>query len=139
MIIMAVDLGDARTGIAVCDKLEMLASPVGTITEYNKDKLIDKINDLVTEYNVEELVLGNPVNMDGTEGARAQMYKEFGEKLKNKTGKKVTMWDERATTVSATEILNFTNTRGKKRKAIIDTVSAVLILESYMEFKKRKQ
>lgn len=139
MKILSVDYGDARTGLAISDKSEFLASPVGTIKEYDANKLADKIAAAVKEQGAEEIVVGLPVNMNGTYGPRAEKCREFGEKLAEVTGLKVTMWDERSTTVSAHNILNQTNVRGKKRKAVVDTVAAVIILESYLAYRKNKK
>lgn len=137
MVILSVDYGDVRTGVAVCDKFEMLASPVGVITERNAEILADKIKDIAAEKRAQKIVLGLPKNMDGTEGFRAERCKEFSELLKEKTGLPVTLQDERLTTVSAHNILNETNTRGQKRKAVVDAVSAVLILEDYIQKNKK--
>lgn len=132
MIILSVDYGDVRTGIAVCDKLQMLASPVCVITEKDAEKLSNRIVELVKEKKAEKIVLGLPKNMDGTEGFRAEACKSFAKLLKEKTELEVVLQDERLTTVSAHNILNQTNTRGKKRKEVVDAVSAVLILEDYL-------
>lgn len=132
MIILSVDYGDVRTGIAVCDKFQMLASPVCVITEKDSERLSDRIAETVKEKNAEKIVLGLPKNMDGSEGFRAEACKEFAQLLKEKTGLEVVLQDERLTTVSAHNILNQTNTRGKKRKEVVDAVSAVLILEDYL-------
>lgn len=137
MVILSVDYGDVRTGVAVCDKFEMLASPVGVITERNAEILADKIKDIAAEKKAQKIVLGLPKNMDGTEGFRAERCKEFSELLKEKTGLPVVLQDERLTTVSAHNILNETNTRGQKRKAVVDAVSAVLILEDYIQKNKK--
>lgn len=137
MIIMSVDYGDVRTGIAVCDKNEILASPVTVITERDADALVDKILPLAAERRAEAFVVGLPKNMDGSEGFRAEACKEFAKKLQEKSGLTVDMYDERLTTVSAHNALNLTNTRGKKRKAVVDAVSAVMILDDYMASRKR--
>ena len=137
MIIMSVDYGDVRTGIAVCDKNEILASPVTVITERDADVLIEKILPLAAERKAEAFVVGLPKNMDGSEGFRAQACKEFAEKLREKSDLSVDMYDERLTTVSAHNALNMTNTRGKKRKAVVDAVSAVMILDDYIASRKR--
>ena len=139
MKILAVDYGDARTGLAISDSTGFLATPIHTITEYNQEKLADKIAQAAKENNAEEIVVGLPVNMNGTEGVRAEKCRQFGDLLKEKTGLTVIMWDERSTTVSAHNILSELNVRGKKRKAVVDTVSAVLILESYLDFKRKKK
>lgn len=138
MIIMSVDYGDARTGIAVCDKLGILASPVCTIKEWNRDKLIDKIIDLASSYKAELFVVGLPKNMDSTIGSRAEKCKEFAALLSEKSGIPYEMRDERLTTVSAAAALNETNVRGAKRKDSIDQVSAVLILQDYLDSEKLK-
>ena len=132
MIILSVDYGDKRTGIAVCDKSEILASPVKVITQDDREKLIDEICAIVSEKAVERIVVGLPKNMDGSEGFRATACREFGEALSEKSGLPVVFQDERLTSVSAHHILNATDTRGKKRKAVVDAVSAVLILEDYL-------
>ena len=132
MIIMSVDYGDVRTGIAVCDKMQILASPVCVITEKDREKLADKIKDLAIERKVERICVGVPQNMDGSYGFRSDACKEFGALLNEKTGIQVDFQNERLTTVSAHNILNTIDVRGKKRKAVVDAVSAVLILEDYM-------
>ncbi len=132
MIIMSVDYGDVRTGIAVCDKMQILASPVCVITEKDRDKLADRIKDLAVERKVERICVGVPQNMDGSYGFRSDACREFGELLRDKTGIQVDFQNERLTTVSAHNILNTVDVRGKKRKAVVDAVSAVLILEDYM-------
>ena len=139
MRILAVDYGDARTGLASCYKYESIASPVGTVAERNQDVLVRKISDKAKELGTEHIVVGLPVNMDGSRGERAQKCEEFAKKLSESTGLEVSMWDERVTTVQAIGILNETNVRGKRRKAVIDTVAATLILESYLEYRKKKR
>ena len=136
MIIMSVDLGKARTGIAVTDSGESFAFPKTVITEYNNEKLIEKICNCANEYSAELIVVGLPKNMDGSLGWRAEECSETAKKIKEKSGKEVVMWDERCTTVSAHTALNFTDTRGKKRKNVVDAVAAVIILEDYLNFKK---
>ena len=138
MIILSVDYGDKRTGIAVCDKFEMLASPVCVITEWNIDSLANKITDVAKEKRAEEIVVGLPKNMDGSEGFRADACKELGEKLKSLTEIPVNFWDERLTTVSAHKILSENNVRGKKRKAVVDAVAADIILQDYIDFRKNR-
>ena len=139
MIILSVDYGDKRTGIAVCDKFEMLASPVCVITEWNIDTLANKIIDVAKEKMAEEIVVGLPKNMDGSEGFRADACKELGEKLKNLTEIPIKFWDERLTTVSAHKILSDNNVRGKKRKAVVDAVAADIILQDYIDSRKFKK
>ena len=139
MIILSVDYGDKRTGIAVCDKFEMLASPVCVITEWNIDTLANKIIDVAKEKTAEEIVVGLPKNMDGSEGFRADACKELGEKLKNLTEIPIKFWDERLTTVSAHKILSDNNVRGKIRKAVVDAVAADIILQDYIDSRKFKK
>lgn len=136
MIIMSVDLGKARTGIAVSDNGESFAFPKTVITEYNTEKLVQKIKTLADEYCAELIVVGLPKNMDGSEGERADECRQIGDQISQTTKLKVVMWDERCTTVSAHTALNFTDTRGKKRKAVVDAVAAVIILEDYLKFRK---
>ncbi len=138
MIIMSVDLGKARTGIAKCDKSEMIASPVTVISEHNREKLADEISKLALEIKPELIVVGLPKNMDGSMGESAQNALSFAELLKEKTGVPTEMQDERGTTVTAHNYLNVTNTRGKKRKAVVDAVAAVIILEDYLRKRKNK-
>ncbi len=139
MIIMSVDYGDVRTGIAVCDKNEILASPVTVITERNTDVLAEKITELAKERKAELICMGLPKNMDGTEGFRADACKAFADKIHEKSGLKVVMRDERLTTVNAHNILSMNDVRGKKRKNTVDAVSAVLILEDYLSFRKTEK
>lgn len=133
MVIISVDYGDARTGIAACDKLQMLASPVCVIAEKDRERLISKISEIAAEKKAERFCVGLPKNMDGSQGFRAEACREFGEQLQKKTGIPVVFRDERLTTVSAHSILNSNDVRGKKRKNIVDAVSAVLILEEYLK------
>lgn len=134
---MAIDYGDVRTGIAVCDKFEMLASPVTVITQRNEDLLIEEIKNLATEYKAEQFVVGLPKNMDSSVGERAIKCTEFASKLSEITGIEAVMRDERLSTVSAHNVLNNTNTRGKKRKNVVDQVAAVMILQDYIDSRKK--
>ena len=139
MIIMSVDLGKARTGIAVSDKSESFAFPKQVITEYNEEKLVAKIAAAAKELGAELIVAGLPKNMDGSEGFRAEECRATAEKIGMATGLEIVMWDERCTTVSAHTALNYTNTRGKKRKETVDAVAAVIILEDYLSFRRSQQ
>lgn len=136
MIIMSVDYGDVRTGIAVCDKFEMLASPVCVITQRKKELLIEEIKTLTEKHKPQLIVVGLPKNMDSSEGERALKCKEFAEELSEATGIETVMRDERLTTVTAHNALNVTNTRGKKRKAVVDQVAAVVILQDYIDYRR---
>ncbi len=139
MKIMAVDYGDARTGLAVCDRTEFLASPVGVIEERNFNACIQQVAYAVAEYDVKEVVVGFPKNMDGSVGARAEKCQLFADELAKLIDVQVKLWDERRTTICAHNILNETNTRGKKRKEIIDAVAATIILEDYLAFRKNTE
>lgn len=136
MIILSVDYGDRRTGLAICDKFEMLASPLGAITEWNREALASKIVQTASEKRAEEIVVGLPKNMDGTKGNRAEACEELGEEIKKITDIPVSFWDERLTTVSAHRILSENNIRGKKRKSVVDSVAAELILQNYLDYRK---
>lgn len=136
MIIMSVDLGKARTGIAVCDKTEFLASPYRVIHETYIEKLLDKVAQCAAETKAELLVVGLPKNMDGSEGESAENARAFAQRIKEKTGLPVEMRDERGTTITAHNYLNTTDTRGKKRKAVVDAVAATIILQDYLDYKK---
>ena len=136
MVILSVDYGDARTGLAVCDKNEMLAYPAGVITEKNTAALIEKISAAASEKGADLIVMGLPRNMDGSEGFRAEACRQFALQLSEATKLEVVLRDERLTTVSAHNYLNATNTRGKKRKQTVDAVAAVLILEEFLRYRK---
>lgn len=138
MIILSVDYGDKRTGIAICDKLEMLASPVCVINEWNKDALAQKIVDVANERRAEMIVIGLPKNMDGSKGFRADACEELGRIIKNITEIPVSFWDERLTTVSAHRILSDNNVRGKKRKNVVDAVAADIILQDFIDSRKNR-
>ncbi len=132
MYIMAVDVGKARTGIALSDVGETFAFPKCVITEYNEDKMIEKVSEKAKELGAQMIVVGLPKNMDGSEGFKAQECITVAQKLREITGLPVEMQDERCTTVSAHTLLNYSNTKGKKRKATVDAVAATLILEDFM-------
>lgn len=133
MIIMSVDLGKARTGIAVCDKTEFLASPYKVIFEKSPQKLPQKVAEAAKETKAELIVVGLPKNMDGSEGESAQNARNFAEKLRELTQIETVMQDERGTTITAHNFLNDTNTRGKKRKNVVDEVAATIILQDYLD------
>ena len=135
--IMGIDYGDARTGIAISDLLCSIVGSTTVIHSRNNDKTVAQIKDLVVSNDVGELVLGLPKNMDGTEGAPAELCKEFASRLEEETGLPVILWDERRTTVEAHNILSNHNYHGKKRKNTVDAVAASLILEGYLSFRGR--
>ncbi len=137
MIIMSVDRGVARTGIAVCDKGEMLASPVCVIEEYNNERRLEKVSAKAKELGAELVVVGLPKNMDGSEGDSAKACREFAESLgKMLENIPVQLCDERSSTVLAHTYLNIADVKGKKRKKTVDAVAAVIILESYLALRK---
>lgn len=138
MIILGVDFGTMRTGVAVSDALEMMAHGICTIYNNNPNLVAQEILKHIKKTSAEKIVLGFPKNMDNTVGERGKATLEFAEILRNLTEKEVIMWDERLTTVSASRVLNETNTRGKKRKSVIDTVSAEIILQNYLDSIKKK-
>ena len=138
MVIMSIDYGDARTGIAVCDELEMLASPVEVIHSDYEPKVIARIEELIKLYKPACLVVGLPKNMNSSIGERAKKCVDFANHLHDASGIETVMWDERLTTVSAHNFLNQTNTRGKKRKNVVDAVAATIILEDYLSYRQNK-
>lgn len=137
MRVLAVDYGDARTGIAISDLLCSIVGSTTVIHSRNPEKTLDEILRLVRENGVGEIVVGLPKNMNGTEGARADLCREFADKLREASGLPVQMWDERRTTVEAHNILSQHNYHGKKRKNTVDAVAAALILEGYLGFRGR--
>lgn len=136
MKIMGIDYGDARTGVAISDLLCTIVGTTTVLPSRNPEKLMADLVHLTKENQIGEIVVGLPKNMDGTEGSRAQLCREFAQTLKEATGLPVAMWDERRTTVEAHNILSAHNYHGKKRKETVDAVAASLILEGYMAFKK---
>lgn len=138
MIIMSVDLGKARTGLALCDKTEFLASPYKVIFEKSPQKLLQKVADAAKEAKAALIVVGLPKNMDGSEGESAQNARAFAAQLAGLTGVETVMQDERGTTITAHSFLNDTNTRGKKRKNVVDEVAATIILQNFLDARKNK-
>lgn len=136
MRILSVDFGDARTGLAVCDPAEMLASPAGVLHERHLERVLEKTVAAAKENGAQKIVVGLPLNMNGSEGPRAGLCREFAGQLTALSGIETVLWDERRTTVTAAAYLNDTDTRGKKRKAVIDEVAAVVILESYLAWRR---
>lgn len=138
MIILSVDLGKARTGLAVSDKSGQFAFPRGVIKEYVAERLVEKICAEAKTAGAERIVVGHPRNMDGSYGARAEECRALSEAIGQKSGIETVLWDERCTTVAAYTALDAAGTYGKKRKDTVDTVAAVLILESYLDFLKNQ-
>ena len=136
MRIMGIDYGDARTGVAISDLLCSIVGSAQVVPSRNTDKALADIVRLARENQVGEIAVGLPRNMDGTEGPRAELYREFAARVEEVTGLPVKLWDERRTTVEAHQILSAHNYHGKKRKNTVDAVAASLILEGYLSFRK---
>ena len=136
MKIMAIDYGDAHTGIAISDATGTLAGFTTVIDSRKAEVVVQEILRLLPEHGVTELVLGYPKNMDGTLGPRAEKAAAFGETLKELTGLPLTLWDERRTTIDAHQILMSSGKNAKKRKKVVDAVAASLILEGYLTYLK---
>ena len=133
MTIISVDLGKARTGLAISDKTGFLASPLDMIEEKSPTKRLEKVAQAVIDNKAELVVVGLPKNMDGSEGDSAQNARDFASALTEKTGVKTVMQDERGTTITAHTYLSDRDVRGKKRKAQVDTVAAAIILQDYLD------
>ena len=127
-----IDYGDARVGVAVSDLLGITAQGVKTIKNTGIKKLLAELKEVIDEYKPEKIVIGLPKNMDGSEGFRAQATREFAKRLEEIYDGKIVFWDERLSSMGAKRYLNETNTRGKKRKEVLDTVAACIILEGYL-------
>ena len=132
--IMGIDYGDARTGVAISDLLCTIVGSTAVVNSHNREKAIADIVQMAKENSVGKIVVGLPKNMDGTEGPRAELCREFARQLGEATGLEIVMWDERRTTVEAHNILSQNNYHGKKRKNTVDAVAASLILEGYLAF-----
>ena len=133
MRIMGIDYGDSRVGISVSDALGLTAQGVTTLPNKVYDKMMESLLSIIDQYQCDKIVIGMPKNMNGTMGERCEVTKEFAEDIKTKRpDTEIVFWDERLSTVQAAGILNVTNTRGKDRKNVIDTVAACIILESYL-------
>ena len=130
---MAIDYGDAHTGVAISDPTGLLTGTTTTIHSRKAEVVLEELQRLVQEHQVTELVMGFPRNMDGTEGPRAQLYRDFARRVEEATGLKPTLWDERRTTVDAHRILFEAGKNAKKRKKTVDAVAASLILEGYLD------
>ena len=135
--IMGIDYGDARTGVAISDLLCSIVGSTLVVPSRNKEKAMADLVRIAKENDVGQIVVGLPRNMDGTEGPRAELCRNFAEELHQATGLPVTMWDERRTTVEAHNILSQHNYHGQKRKNTVDAVAASLILEGYLAFRGR--
>ena len=139
MRILGIDYGDARIGLALSDASATLCGRAWTLTEWNLERAVAAIADVVHAEGVERIVLGLPKNMDGTEGPRAALYRDFAALLEQTVGIKPVLWDERRTTIEAHQILNESNYHGKKRKNTVDAVAASLILEGYLAYLRNQK
>ena len=139
MRIMAIDYGDAHTGIAISDPTGFLAGFTTVINAYRPEAVAEQISALAKEHGVEELVLGHPINMDGTRGPRSEKAQAMKTLLEETTSLPVVLWDERRTTIDAHQILMNSGKNTKKRKKVVDAVAATLILEGYLTYKKSHQ
>ncbi|MBE6956099.1 MAG: Holliday junction resolvase RuvX [Ruminococcaceae bacterium] len=139
MVVMAIDYGDAHTGVAISDPTGFLTGTVTTIHSRRDDVVLDELSRLVQQYKADRLVMGFPRNMDGTEGPRAQLYRDFAARVAQATGLTPVLWDERRTTVDAHRILADAGKNAKKRKKTVDAVAASLILEGYLDFLRRQR
>lgn len=136
MRVLGIDYGDARVGVAVSDLLGIMANGVGTIQNKSKKYLMSELGAVIDEYKPEKIVIGLPKNMDGSEGFRVDATHEFAAALKKIYDGDIVFWDERLSSMGAKRFLNETNTRGKKRKDVLDTVAACIILEGYLNSQK---
>ena len=132
MRIMAIDYGDQRIGLAVSDERAILVGDAWTMKEWNMERAVKRIGKLVTERNISKLVLGLPKNMDGTEGPRAAISREFAELLRQETGLEVVLWDERRSSIEAHAILHANGRKEKDHRKNVDAVAASLMLEGYL-------
>jgi len=137
--ILGIDFGDRRTGFSISDDLCIIASPIGTFTASGMREVVDYTQSLVQKYNVSKIVLGLPLNMDGTEGERAEKSRKLAGVLNKVTGLEIVLKDERLTTVSALRVLDEASIKGDKRKNTVDTMSAQIILQSYLDAIKIKE
>lgn len=139
MRVMAIDYGDAHTGVALSDPTGLLTGTTATINSRRPEVVVEELVRLVEQHRPGELVMGFPRNMDGTEGPRAQLYRDFAARLEEASGLNVVLWDERRTTVAAHQLLFRQGKDGRKRKKIVDAVAAALILENYLDFKRQQK
>ena len=132
MRIMAIDYGDAHTGIAISDPTGFMAGTTTTIHSRKAEVVLEELKKLVEQHQVEELVMGFPRNMDGTEGPRADLYRAFADQVEEATGMKPVLWDERRSSIEAHAILHSTGKKEKQHRKTVDAVAASLILEGYL-------
>jgi len=131
--ILGIDYGDVRTGIAISDPLGITAGGVGTFRAYTDERLLEIILQKISEYGATKIVMGDPINMNGSSGERSRKAHRFADLLREASGLEVALIDERMTTMEAHRYLSATDTRGKKRKNAVDTLSAEIILQTYLD------
>ena len=136
MRVMAIDYGDAHTGVAISDPTGFLAGMTTTIHSRKAEVVLSELARLVKEHQVDQLVMGFPRNMDGTEGPRAELYRDFAALVEDTAGLRPVLWDERRTTVDAHRILFEAGKNARKRKKTVDAVAASLILEGYLDHRR---
>lgn len=134
---MGVDYGDKRIGVALTDALCIISSPYEVFQNLSLEQSLQHLNDLIKQFNVDEVAMGLPLNMDGSEGERAKIHKDFGQKLSDLSGVKVVFVDERLTSAEAEELLIQSKVRREKRKELIDKIAAQIILQTYLNQTKR--
>lgn len=139
MRVMAIDYGDAHTGVALSDPTGFLVGTTVTINSWRQEVVLDRLVELIGEHRPEEVVLGFPRNMDGTDGRKADRYRELAARLEEAAGMKIILWDERRTTIDAHHILFNQGKDGRKRKKMVDAVAASLILENYLDYKRMRR
>lgn len=137
MRVMAIDYGDAHTGVALSDPTGLLAGQTATINSRRQEAVLSQLLELIEKHRPDELVMGFPRNMDGTEGPRAELYRAFAALVEEKAGMPVRLWDERRTTIEAHQILHASGKKMKAHKKNVDAVAASLILEGYLAFRAR--
>lgn len=136
MRIMAIDYGDAHTGVALSDPTGFLVGTTTTINSWRQEVVLGRLLELIEEHRPDEVVLGFPKNMDGTDGRKADLYRELAAQLEEATGMKVILWDERRTTIDAHNILASSGKNARQRKKTVDAVAAALILEGFLTFRR---
>ena len=136
---MALDVGNKRIGVALSDELQILAQPLYTIHRKGIERDIEEIVKIINDNNVEEVIVGLPKNMDGTTGFQGEKTIKFAEVLRQSTDRPLIMWDERMTTISARRIMIENDVKKKLKKNLVDTIAAVVILETYLSRKNMER
>lgn len=137
MKILCVDYGDSRTGLAISDEGEILASPLETVYMHDLDRCVQMVAESAVKNKAGMVVVGDPINMNNTRGERSEKCRLFADKLRGLLDIPVKMWDERSSTVTAINYMNDINKRGKKRKAVLDQAAAAVILDSFLEYRRQ--